>query len=181
MELDYIAREIRSYEGLTRKRHIGAAIHAFAGFQGGRGQVLASFGEDAAVLDLGDGRVSLLAADGIWGRIVGRDPWWAGYCAVLVNVNDILAMGARPVAMVDVLSSSSAEFCREVGRGLAAGVAKFGVPLVGGHVHPDTDYDAVTVAVLGEGTRDGIMYSPGQATESWWRWTWMVGATRGSA
>ena len=32
------------------------------------------------------------------------NPYWAGYCSVLVNVNDIAAMGGKPLAMVNIMS-----------------------------------------------------------------------------
>ncbi len=159
MDLDFLAWEIKNYEGLTRKRYIGQVIRAFRGEGRLGARTMASFGEDAAVIDTGGRGVSLLATDGIWGRLIKADPWWAGYCAVLVNVNDIASMGGRPVGMVDVLSLSSVRFCRDVSRGLADGMEKFGVPLVGGHLHPDVKYDAVNVAILGEADRDALLYS----------------------
>jgi len=33
------------------------------------------------------------------------DPRWAGYCSVLVNVNDIAAMGGVPMGMTNVIFS----------------------------------------------------------------------------
>jgi selenophosphate synthetase-related protein len=122
MDLDFLAWEIKNYEGLTRKRYIGQVIRAFRGEGRLGARTMASFGEDAAVIDTGGRGVSLLATDGIWGRLIKADPWWAGYCAVLVNVNDIASMGGRPVGMVDVLSLSSVRFCRDVSRGLAHGM-----------------------------------------------------------
>jgi putative methanogenesis marker protein 2 len=159
MDLAGIATTIRNYEGVRRKRHIGSAISAFKDTGKMSENVLADFGEDAAVVERGDGHVLLMASDGIWGRLLEADPWWAGYCAVLVNVNDIIAMGARPLCMVDVLSLSSKVFCHDVGRGLSDGISKFGVPLLGGHIHPDTEYDALNIAILGEAEKDALIYS----------------------
>lgn len=159
MDLAGIARGIKDYDGVRRKRHIGSVISAFKDSSGMAGNVLADFGEDAAVVERGHDKALLMASDGIWGRLLEADPWWAGYCAVLVNVNDIIAMGGRPLCMVDVLSLSSAGFCKDVGRGLSDGISKFGVPLLGGHIHPDTEYDALTVAILGEAEKDALIYS----------------------
>ena len=75
--------------------------------------------------------------------------WWAGYSSVLVNVNDIAAMGGRPVAMVNVLSSNNKKACKELLHGIKDGVTKFGVPMVGGHLHPDTPYTSLSVAIIG--------------------------------
>jgi selenophosphate synthetase-related protein len=58
-------------------------------------------------------------------------------------------MGGRPVAMVNVLSSDDKNACREIIRGIRDGIAKFGVPMVGGHLHPDTPYTSLSVAIIG--------------------------------
>ena len=43
-------------------------------------------------------------------------------------------------------------------RGQAAS-AQFGVPVVGGHLHPDTPYSVVDVAILGIARLDSVIYS----------------------
>ena len=83
-------------------------------------RIIASFGEDAAVIDDGE-EVMLLAADGIWSKLMDVDPEWSGYCSVLVNVHDIAAMGGWPVAMVDVLSVDDQEVAERVLRGMKKG------------------------------------------------------------
>jgi putative methanogenesis marker protein 2 len=87
------------------------------------------------------------------------DPEWAGYCAVLVNIHDILAMGGTPLALVDVFSASSTEVCNRVLAGMSEATKKFGVPVVGGHVHPDTTYNALDVAIIGTAKTDSVIYS----------------------
>lgn len=161
MDLKHIAEEIRSYEGVQRKRAIGAVVKCLQGNNAGRFEhrILASFGEDAGVLDLGTDKVMLIANDGIWGRLIKVDAWWAGYCAVLVNVNDIAAMGGRAIGMVDMLSIKDVDFCREVAKGMKDGVKKFRVPLLGGHVHPNMPYNAVDIAIIGEAKKGEVIYS----------------------
>jgi putative methanogenesis marker protein 2 len=120
--------------------------------------VLADFGEDAAVIRSGD-QALLLAADGIWSRLMEADPYWAGYCAVLVNIHDIAAMGGRPLAMVDVFSIADREICDRVIQGMREASLQFGVPIVGGHLHPDTPYSVIDVAILGTARLDAVIYS----------------------
>lgn len=121
-------------------------------------EILANFGEDAAVIRRNDDSL-LLATDGIWSLLMEADPYWAGYCAVLVNIHDIAAMGGDPLAMVDVLSVSNRDICKEVGKGMSTASEQFGVPIVGGHLHPDTPYNVVDVAILGIVRSDDIIYS----------------------
>ena len=50
------------------------------------------------------------ACDAILPSMVERDPEWAGWCGVLVNVNDLSAMGAAPVGLLDALGARDASF-----------------------------------------------------------------------
>ena len=50
----------------------------------------------------------VVVTDAILPTMVERDPWWAGWCAVLVNVNDLAAMGAAPVGLTDALAAPDA-------------------------------------------------------------------------
>jgi putative methanogenesis marker protein 2 len=154
MDLQRIAKEIREFEGVTRKKPIADLINIFESVRSEYSNSIVDFGDDAAVIDIGGEDYILFAADGIWGRLVNASPWWAGYTSVLVNVNDIAAMGGRPVAMVNVLSSDNKHACKELLRGIRDGIAKFGVPMVGGHLHPDTPYTSLSVAIIGTVKRD---------------------------
>jgi hypothetical protein len=153
MNLEGLAESLREYLGTTRKHTIKNIVGIFD--ENGTNP---SFGEDAAIIDHGD-EALLLAADGIWDKLMRADPEWSGYCSVLVNVHDIAAMGGRPLGMVDVFSSNSSEITQKVLNGMREGIDKFGVPIVGGHVHPDTPYSALDVAILGVVKKDCIIYS----------------------
>lgn len=149
MDLLRIAKEIREFEGVTRKKPIAELINIFESVRSAYADCVVDFGDDAAVIDISADDYILFAADGIWRRLIDASMWWAGYSSVLVNVNDIAAMGGKPVAMVNVLSSDDVGACREILRGIRDGVAKFGVPMVGGHLHPDTPYTSLSVAIIG--------------------------------
>ena len=153
MNLETLAGTLRDYLGTTRKHTIKNIVGIFD--EKGTNP---SFGEDAAIIDNGEDAL-LLAADGIWDKLMRADPEWSGYCSVLVNVHDIAAMGGRPLGMVDVFSSNSDEITQKVLKGMKTGIDKFGVPIVGGHVHPDTPYSALDVAILGIVRKDSIIYS----------------------
>jgi len=163
VDLESLAEEIRNFEGVKRKGAISDLVKRLGASDKVGNRTIAGFGEDAAVLKIDDDNDTyiLLALDGIWGKLLSVDPWWAGYCAVLVNVNDIAAMGGTPLAMVNLTSTRRKDVCLELGRGMEDGVNKFGVPMVGGHLHPDTVYDALDVAIIGTVKRDSVIYSSG--------------------
>jgi selenophosphate synthetase-related protein len=72
---------------------------------------------------------------------------------VLTNVNDIYAMGGRPVALVDVLFSKNEESAGEVLRGIRDNAGRYGVPVVGGHTTLDAESGSLSVFILGKAGR----------------------------
>jgi AIR synthase-related protein len=105
-------------------------------------------GDDAAAIPYGDGYL-LLAAEGIISELITTDPYLAGRSAVLASINDIYAMGGRPLAMVDVITNSDDKTTREICRGMKDNAARFNVPLVGGHTSSGAGETALSMAILG--------------------------------
>ncbi len=165
LDLRNLISELKTYLGVTRKQPIGSVVNAFPQLSNldSKLEILASFGEDAAVIDILDNsqndNVLLLAADGIMSTLLDADPYWAGYCSVLVNLHDIAAMGGISLALVDVLSIKDKHSMVELTRGINDASSKFGVPIVGGHIHPDSEFNAVDVAILGLANRKNVIYS----------------------
>jgi len=150
VDLNRIVNEIRNYEGVKRKNPIKHLINQFKPYSN-YGNTVIDFGDDAAVLK-NDCNYLLLAADGIWASLL-KDLFWAGYCSVLVNVNDIYAMGGTPIAMVNIMSLKKTDNCKDLLEGIKTGCDKFKVPMVGGHLHPDTETTTVSVSIMGNATK----------------------------
>ncbi|MCK9151250.1 methanogenesis marker 2 protein [Methanobacterium alcaliphilum] len=159
MDLDVLVDSIKNFEGVSRKKPIKIITTILKDVYNIAGNTYLGFGDDASAIEMGDGKLVLLATDGMWGKLMNADPYWAGYCSVLVNVNDIAAMGGKPMAMVNVLSINNETTCYEVMRGIRDGCEKFGVPMIGGHVHPDTPYDALDVSIMGTAHEDALITS----------------------
>jgi len=94
------------------------------------------------------------ACDAVLPSLVERDPEWAGWCAVLVNLNDLTAMGAEPVGLLDALAARDASFASRVVRGLRDASAAWGVPVLGGHTQFGVPA-ALSVTALGR-ARDPV-------------------------
>jgi putative methanogenesis marker protein 2 len=158
VQLAEIVRRVRAHHGVVRKAHIESVARELIPCAGGK--LLAGRGEDAAAIANGK-EVLLLAADGIMQELVDKNPYWAGYCSVLVNANDIAAMGGLPLAAVNVLSCEDTRLRARLAKGMKDACDKFGVPMVGGHLHPDTAYSAIDVAMLGRTTPSRLVLSSG--------------------
>lgn len=161
MDLKSLVKAIQEFEGVSRKSSIDNVISLLKESYNVSGDVVIDIGDDASAIDIGNNQVVLIAADGIWGQIMNVNPYWAGYCAVLVNVNDIAAMGGKPLAMVNIMSISNDDIYEDLLRGIKDGCLKFGVPMVGGHLHPDGDSDSLGVAIVGIAQKDKIITSFG--------------------
>lgn len=108
---------------------------------GGRGFV----GDDGAPVPGSD---LVAACDAIVPSMVERDPWWAGWCSVLVNVNDLAAMGAEPVGLLDAVAGRDVASVGRVLEGLRAAAAAYAVPVLGGHTQVGVPA-ALSVTALG--------------------------------
>jgi selenophosphate synthetase-related protein len=153
MELKDIVAEIRKYPGITRKRAIGPVIDILRTMDElTASPVVTDFGEDAAALKYHD-HYLLLAAEGMWPQFVQAEPYAAGKAAVMASVNDIYAMGGKPLALVNVLSAAREEDGRLIMEGIRKGCQKLRVPMVGGHLNPDAGETSLSVAILGTAQR----------------------------
>lgn len=105
----------------------------------------------------------IAATDAVLPSMVERDPEWAGWCSVLVNVNDLYAMGATPVGLMDALGARDASFARRVLRGLTDAARAWDVPVLGGHTQLGVPA-ALSVTALGRAARPvpGGGAAPGQ-------------------
>ena len=153
MVLKDIVDQIRSYPGITRKRDIGHVVKILRGVnRDASSQIVTDFGEDAAAIKYG-GHYLLLAAEGMWPQFIKAEPYAAGKAAVMASVNDIYAMGGKPLALVNVLSASKGEDYKLIMEGVQKGCQKFRVPMVGGHLNPDSEETSLSVSILGTARR----------------------------
>ncbi|HSM83960.1 MAG TPA: sll0787 family AIR synthase-like protein, partial [Nodosilinea sp.] len=147
-----LAAELRRSLGILHKQDIQTAADRLGRHVHSTTQKPILLGDDCAAIPDGDGYL-LLAAEGMWPTLVETDPWFAGWCAVMVNVSDIYAMGGRPIAVVDTLWSQSPQAAELLWQGMVAASQAFNVPIVGGHTSCHSPYAALSVAILGRANR----------------------------
>ncbi|AFY37866.1 AIR synthase related protein [[Leptolyngbya] sp. PCC 7376] len=147
MDLGELVAELRQTLGILHKRDIQVASRQFQTRFTADKQAI-RLGDDSAAIPDGDGYL-LLAAEGMSSDLIAMDPWFAGWCSVLVNVSDIYAMGGRPIAVVDALWSQSSDQAQQIWQGMQTASERFNVPIVGGHTNTHSQYDALGVAILG--------------------------------
>ncbi len=137
---------LRAHPNVAEKLNILGAYAPALSVAGG-----VEVGDDAAAIPDGNGYL-LFAAEGMMEAFIERDPWFAGYSAVMVNLSDIAAMGGVPTAIVDVLwTHAESPLAAQIWQGMQAASAAYGVPIVGGHTtrYPKERIPLLAAAVVG--------------------------------
>lgn len=142
--LDALVQDLRAHPSIRSKLAIAQSTRALGLSQESEGRA----GDDAAVLPR-EGGYDLLAGEGFIPAFVEADPWFAGWCAVMVNLSDIAAMGGRAVAVVDQIWAPDAAASADLMRGMKDAAAAYGVPIVGGHTNFAAPGLSLAVSVFG--------------------------------
>ena len=148
---------LRKHPHILDKKHI-SRTHRYLGnvvsgsFYFSQSKHSIRLGDDAAAILQHDGSYLLLAAEGIVSYFLEKDPWFAGYSAVMVNISDICAMGGLPVAVTDTIYAKDEADSTQVWEGMLAASEAYGVPIVGGHTCYHSENKALSVSILGKAT-----------------------------
>lgn len=112
------------------------------GFKDG---ILSGYGHYAGLIDIGDNRVLALHTDGVGTKVLvaqmAKRFDTVGIDCVAMNVNDIICVGAEPIAFVDYIAVKKPDdkLVNEIVKGLVEGAREAGVAIIGGEtaVIPD--------------------------------------------
>lgn len=121
-----------------------------------RKRIILGIGDDGAVIKSCPGRWQVLTCDMLIEGVhfhVTATPFQIGWKALAVNLSDLAAMGARPVAAlisVALPAKTKVNFCDELYRGIRTLAAKFQVNIVGGNVSLSPGKLIVDIFLLGE-------------------------------
>ncbi len=151
-DIGAIIRDLKSYPGYTRKRVIGQWVNGL--LQKACEMPLADvipIGDDTGGVRFGD-EYLLCSAEAIFPPLFD-DPYFAGFCSVVVCVNDIYAMGGHPLGILLVVYAGGFD---DRTRGLfidgfSSGLRHYSLPLLGGHTSPEGEERFAAVAIVGLG------------------------------
>lgn len=129
--LDAIVEATLANPGLRSKAEI-ALVGEVLGGEEARPDWLGGPGDDGAVVDAG-GRHVVACGEAVYPPFVAADPHGAGFAAVLTNVNDLAAMGAVPLGIVDTIVGPE-PVARAVLGGMREASLRYDVPIIGGHL-----------------------------------------------
>ncbi|MDR2910525.1 MAG: thiamine-phosphate kinase [Bacteroidales bacterium] len=128
---------------------------------------LKGVGDDAAVLDYKNKLVVVstdMLAEGIHFNLMYVPMKHLGYKSVVVNLSDIFAMNASPrqiTVSIALSSKFSTEMIEELYSGIYLACERYGVDLIGGDTTSSLTGLIISITVLGEAEKDGLIYRNG--------------------
>jgi thiamine-monophosphate kinase len=129
---------------------------------------LKGVGDDAAVIDIGNGKVHLLSTDmlaeGIHFDLTYVPLKHLGFKAIATNVSDICAMNgtAKQVTVsIAVSNRFSVEALEELYNGMMLACNHYKVDLVGGDTTSSLSGLMISIAVVGEADKEDVVYRNG--------------------
>lgn len=144
--LDRVIRAYGSSSGVAQKASIQlVSTHL------GSSDWVSGPGDDGAVVTV-DGHHLVVGGEAMFPPFVEADPRGAGFGAVLANVNDLAAMGAVPLAIVDTIVGPE-PIAEAVFEGIADAAEMYDVPVVGGHLTVRDGPPSVSAFGLGRAER----------------------------
>lgn len=155
--LDELVASVLANPGLRAKADI-----AVVGEVLGDTDWVAGPGDDGAVLALaptvpGNAGV-VVCGEALFPPFVRADPRGAGFAAVLANVNDIAAMGADPLGIVDTVAATP-ETAQAALTGMRQAAELLDVPIVGGHLTAHDGDPSISAFAVGSVTDPALALS----------------------
>src|SRR3984957_5812557 len=134
----YAAAGVDTHEA---DRGVAALVDVLRGIDPGRPSVTVPLpGHYASVIRVAPGLGIALATDSVGSKVIVAEQAGRfdtiGIDCVAMNVNDLICVGAQPLALLDYIAVERAEpaLLEAIGRGLAVGAADAGVEIPGGEV-----------------------------------------------
>jgi selenophosphate synthetase-related protein len=126
-DLPGLIDRVRNHPGVAAKAEIGLVSDVF-----GESDWVAGPGDDGAVVSAA-GTSLVVGGEAILPSFVAADPHGAGVAAVTTNLNDLAAMGAWPLALVDTVTGPR-PVIKQVLEGMRWAARLYDIPVVGGHL-----------------------------------------------
>jgi uncharacterized protein len=146
VDVSALVEVVRSHPGVTAKSEIGLVSEVFESTDW-----LAGPGDDGAVVTEA-GMSLVVGGEAILPSFAAADPYGAGVAAVTTNLNDLAAMGAWPLALVDTVTGQRAVI-QQVLEGMRWAAGLYQVPVVGGHLTVTDGPPALSAFGLGRADR----------------------------
>lgn len=124
------------------------------------------FGDDVSAYNIGDDNLAIIKTDMLVDKTdvpPGMNLWQAARKAVVMNISDFAAKGAKPVAILVSLgipTKLTRKDIEQIGRGLNAGAREYDAYVVGGDTNEASDL-IISLSVFGTAKKNTLMLRSG--------------------
>src|SRR4051795_10361010 len=152
---------------------VAALVEVLGGIDTGRpSRALLGSGHYATILRLDERRGLALSTDGVGSKVILAEQLGrldtVGIDCIAMNVNDVICVGAEPIAVLDYIAVEGADpdVLRQIAEGLKAGAEQAGVEIPGGELaqlpdlirgHPSPRGFDLTAAAFGTVALDAVV------------------------
>ena len=124
------------------------------------------FGDDASAVELGNDKLAVINMDMLVGKTdvpKTMSLWQAARKAVIMNISDLAAKGAKPLALlasIGVPPDLTEAAIQQIGRGLNAGAREYNAYILGGNTNEASDL-VISCMALGECSKHHLIKRSG--------------------
>jgi len=124
------------------------------------------FGDDASAIDLGNDKLAIINMDMLVKKTdvpPGMTMWQAARKAIIMNISDLAAKGATPVALlasIGVPDELSKTDIQQIAKGLNAGAREYGAYIIGGDTNQASDL-IISCMAFGEVNKQNVLKRSG--------------------
>jgi len=149
--LHSLIEKFRNAKNFQQKQDLDAILDLIRTTGYSNSQIYASLGEDAAAIrpNPNSSQLILLTTDAILSEFVEKSPWGAGFSAIYVGIEDILACGGQPIGASITISYNQENKGKEIFRGVLDATNRFRIPLIRGHTRTDSPNISLSSAIIG--------------------------------
>lgn len=163
MILDQIYEQFHNSRNIKEKKEITKIVDKIEKLGYKSNQIYASLGEDAAAIELSPSsqELILITTDAILPEFIASNPFAAGFSAIYVGIDDIMACGGTPIACSSILTYKNRNLGEKMLKGIIEATNRFQIPLIRGHTTTDSSHISLSSTVIGTCKKEGFLSAKG--------------------
>ncbi len=172
--LTKIYKKFHSSRNIQEKQALSPILTKIKNLGYESSQIHTSIGEDAAALlpwpDASN--FILITTDALLPAFIEKSPRGAGFSAIYVGIDDIMACGGTPLACSTTVAFKNSEIGDQIFQGILEGTRTFRVPLIRGHTTTDAKELQLTSTMIGSCPRDQYISANGAQSNDFVALVW---------
>jgi len=151
MNLKEILKKFENSRNIQEKRKLKPILDNISSNGYKSSQIYASYGEDSAAIQLSPTSkdLILITTDALLPVFIEKSPYGAGFSAIYVGIDDIIACGGTPLASTITIAYNDEITGKKIFTGVLDATKVFKTPLIRGHTTTDSPSLAISSTIIG--------------------------------